>query len=667
MNIKISEKVKSFLKLGCILTLLFMVLIVNYWFWVKNPAKGANSYRVISAAAEEIADMDEYAGQETMEQTVVGERDELYSFQMMFRKSEEADPTEKILVEFIDGESEEVLQSWELLAEEITEYGFQSFRLDEVPTETWEQEYVIRVTSSDLGKLAPAVTNYDAYAGGTLTADGEEQIGAVVFTLECSNGFLKPMYVLFCVLIVLGVVGLWALFMRKCKKLEYYFLVFGLVWGMIYILFFTPFSAPDEAAHIATAYADADKILLSQAEDENGNVFVREDDAELVRITELSLNTYSYYFDGLKRQVSDTAKTAYEQSGLTIPFVAHLPQALGVVFGWLIQANAVWTLYFGKITAFVFYLICCFFAMKWIPWGKMVLMIISLLPMSLELATSYSYDCTVNAFCFMFIAYTMKLIYEKEKVGWKDYLFLGILSVWMAPCKVVYIFVCALAFAIPKEKSGNAKWVLPAKAAVFGISGVILAVQRFAQIKRLVSNPAAQAVTETAAEAATEVTKFSVPMILGNPSGSLRMMVTTYIELGDLLLKETIGGLLGWLQVSVSWKVLCGFIVLLVVALLVSDEQPIHMSKKMRWFCIALCLIMTGGIVLSMWLACTPTDYPYILGVQGRYFIPFLPMLLMALKPKEIISKRNVNGGILIGLFVLELMTVLEFWRYVIS
>ena len=44
----------------------------------------------------------------------------------------------------------------------------------------------------------------------------------------------------------------------------------------------------------------------------------------------------------------------------------------------------------------------------------MIMAVIALFPMSLELAASYSYDCEVNALSFLFIAYTMYLIFEKK-------------------------------------------------------------------------------------------------------------------------------------------------------------------------------------------------------------------------------------------------------------
>ena len=51
--------------------------------------------------------------------------------------------------------------------------------------------------------------------------------------------------------------------------------------------------------------------------------------------------------------------------------------------------------------------------------------------------------------------------------------------------------------------------------------------------------------------------------------------------------------------------------------------------------------------MLSMLIAVTPLSSPVIGGVQGRYFLPFLPVLLISLKNDFIILTKNTNRSIL--------------------
>ena len=48
-----------------------------------------------------------------------------------------------------------------------------------------------------------------------------------------------------------------------------------------------------------------------------------------------------------------------------------------------------------------------------------------------------------------------------------------------------------------------------------------------------------------------------------------------------------------------------------------------------------------------MLLTWTPRDHISIEGVQGRYFLPFLPVLLLALKNRTVVLTKDKNRSIL--------------------
>ena len=262
---------------------------------------------------------------------------------------------------------------------------------------------------------------------------------------------MRKLFMGFAAWVILGGAVLAFLVIRRKCRTENLFLVLGLTWGMFFVIFFPPNTAPDENAHIATAYSNADRIMGREAEDEQGKVSVRASDLNIPVMTDVSRKTFNMVYEKWQEPVNDQA-VSYIRGRLGTPIVAHLPQTIGVVLGWLTGQGAVQTLYLGKFMGLLFYIFCVYWAIRFIPWGKMSLMLIALFPMSLELAGSFSYDCLVNALCFLFIGYTMHLIYKKEIVTWKDILFLAAIAGIMAPCKIAYIFVCGICFLIPKKK-----------------------------------------------------------------------------------------------------------------------------------------------------------------------------------------------------------------------
>ena len=64
-----------------------------------------------------------------------------------------------------------------------------------------------------------------------------------------------------------------------------------------------------------------------------------------------------------------------------------------------------------------------------------------------------------------------------------------------------------------------------------------------------------------------------------------------------------------------------------------SEES--NLKLKYRLINIALIIILIGGIFLAMYLYWTPTGNTIIEGVQGRYFLPVLLLLMAMLTPKK--------------------------------
>ena len=60
--------------------------------------------------------------------------------------------------------------------------------------------------------------------------------------------------------------------------------------------------------------------------------------------------------------------------------------------------------------------------------------------------------------------------------------------------------------------------------------------------------------------------------------------------------------------------------------------------------CITAC---ASAVMLSMLIAWTPLSSRVINGVQGRYFLPFLPVLLLALKNDWVVLTKERNRSIL--------------------
>lgn len=652
--------VKKWGKLIVLLGIVLAILYCFYFYRVRSIANAENSYNEILISSGELVSQEQYDNNTVIEQYFHSERSCISGFQIMFRKLDGEEDSIAIKVEF-EEKPGSLIEEWLVVSDDIVDGEYQYFQLSTPLTESYNKDYVIRVTAQNLGSVAPAVVENNNFTN-LLYVDGEKETGKnFVYSLRARNTFLKQLYIIFSVIVLAGTFVFYWMISLNCKKVESYFLLLGLVWGSLFTLMFPPSSTPDEHSHIVKAYQDADVLMFKDPIDEDGNVLVRKTEAEVENYFSLSLAAYSYYYDASKK-TTDSSITSYDMTGIlamNMSVAAHLPQVIGVVIGRLLQMNGVATLYLGMFAGLFFYLACCYWAIKWIPWGKEVLMLISLFPMCLELAGSFSYDCMIIAVSYMIIGYTMKLIYEKPTVGWRDYILLAVLIAWMAPCKIVYILIAGIVFAIPNKKSGNRKKAISGKAMAIGLGIFAIVAERLGAFYLTSMN-------KTATGTSYEIEQFTLKQIVMDPIHSVGMLFNTWFDQSEHYLRTIVGGSLGWFQVEISWVIICGFIILVILALANDELNFMRMTWNQKSLIYILSILMLGAIVLAMWLGFTPTSLECIAGVQGRYLLPFIPLVVLTLKNGYIVVKKNISQGIIIAAFVLELLTIFDVWKYAV-
>ena len=91
------------------------------------------------------------------------------------------------------------------------------------------------------------------------------------------------------------------------------------------------------------------------------------------------------------------------------------------------------------------------------PFSKELLLLIALMPMSLQQAASLSQDSFTNAIAFLFVAYCFKIAYNIEKCSVKDKIILFGLAVIISLCKIVYLPLILLYFLIPHDRMESKK------------------------------------------------------------------------------------------------------------------------------------------------------------------------------------------------------------------
>ena len=138
------------------------------------------------------------------------------------------------------------------------------------------------------------------------------------------------------------------------------------------------------------------------------------------------------------------------------------------------------------------------------------------------------------------------------------------------------------------------------------------------------------------------------------------IFLETSQEMTSYYMNTAIGKQLGWLEIEIPYTVIVGFILLIFISVAKKrgENQIIKTSSKI-WIgtLVFLCCILVCFVLLISW---TEVGKDVIAGVQGRYFLPIVPLFALLFRTKSITVERNIDSVLILWAGVLEIVTVLS-------
>lgn len=292
--------------------------------------------------------------------------------------------------------------------------------------------------------------------------------------------------------------------------------------------------------------------------------------------------------------------------------VSYLPQALGMALGRLFHLSALMLLYLGRLTNLLFFLLLVFIAIRLTPVLKWTFFLLALMPLTINLVASLSYDGPVIAFSFLFIAYLLYLALEerKQQVTRKDLYGLFALAVLLALAKNPYFLLVMFFLAVPSDRFRSKKEYY----SVFALLLVVIIVVAGAWIL----------IVGTASALPSQSSN-----ILKHPVKFVTTVLRT-LNLNKLVWTQGFVGMLGWAEVWLPlWFAFTYIFFIIAVAALDKDDIEVRPRQK----------VMASGTLLVVFLAIlaifsfNPTLFPRgattISGISSRYFIPIAPLFFL--------------------------------------
>ena len=442
--------------------------------------------------------------------------------------------------------------------------------------------------------------------------------------------------------------------------------------ALMYGFVFPPESVPDGDYHYKASYYAAN--LIEHADNPH---LVRAEDEELLDTGDyamivvdksniLSFKQNSDLFATNEELIEIEDYTAFiDRMDIAGTFVQlKLAPALGIVLGRMLGLNAFWVYSLGMVFNLLYGALLIIFAVRITPIGKKVFMAVALLPMTLHLLGSHSYDVGTLGLAFLLTAFLLRAIHREEGIGLKELLCIGITGCLLAPCKTVYSLIILLAALIPSARFSSKGKAIAIKLVLIVLPFAVIALLQLPGILTMLG------ITQTASEAAVVmdgdvvvVPTYMPGDLLSDPGFAASLFLNTFFVKGWEYLYTFVGSALGWLQGNLLAPDYVTFMLLALVGLSVlrSPEDRAVLTPWARVFLVVVFAIATFAIMLALCLDHTPNTSAVIEGVQGRYFLPFAPMILLALRGRAFTVNRPMSFALIISFIAIN-MTYLGFF-----
>lgn len=404
------------------------------------------------------------------------------------------------------------------------------------------------------------------------------------------------------------------------------FSIIALIWGVLFSFLILPWQGPDEYSHLKMIGAEIKnenlaEILLNEVPlDEHGIRWTPENKIKVSDVMAAMVKPPEY------------SRGECAPRGLSWNAVRHFPATAGIAIGVLSGVPAYWVIMLGKLFSVAFYIAICNIALRMMPLRKELLEAVMLMPMCIQQAASLSYDAVLIPMSFLFVACVLHLKFKPASIKGHDLLMLVGILYCIAVSKPPYAMFGLLIFILPLPKF---------YISFMGFKVTGEDIRRFRRvILGLIIIALACIIYIVRGNMWIQLTESS---LLNFPRTAWLFARTWKVWSGDIFV--SLIGNFGWLDTpAATWFVafLSAFLAVMSMtrinksdtcpySLRFADRAAMYVTFGICFYLITLSLVaFSVGHGSGSW-ARSLYEITEIGGLQGRYYIPILPLLLVPL------------------------------------
>ena len=444
------------------------------------------------------------------------------------------------------------------------------------------------------------------------------------------------------------------------------FVYLSLIFGILFMVLTPPFQAPDEDSHFKKAYVLAKGNLFPEVE--NGKIgymlpkgmvdYISRQNNKAGKLDNKFTYKDMYLTERLPGDYGE--QKFYGFSTARVSPVGHIVPAVGIAFGNIIanvldveSPSVLYLLYFARFFNLLFYVSIIAISISITPILKRTMAMIGVMPMSLFLAATVSYDPLLISLAFLASAMIFQLSFDEKhkKLTISQIVILSLIAYVFIVIKIVYIPIFLLLLVLPKYELTNKKVYLKKLLSI----GIIIAVL-YIVTKLIMPTINTDEVTEEA-----KLISQQMQFVIHNPIKYLGIFFHTLSKSRMFLISTTIGTF-GLIDTNLYCVFLGTYLLIMpIIGIAEISLNNVKIRKIDRLTTFVSFAATIFGCFLAMYIYWTSVLENYgvaageITGVQGRYFIPIIPLIFLFFANTKLqkIEKLNKIMRVIVDNFTL--------------
>lgn len=452
------------------------------------------------------------------------------------------------------------------------------------------------------------------------------------------------------------------LFVGPWTPIERLLLAAVCVATLFFAIVTPPFQAPDENQHYMKALALAQGHVLTEQRGEAIG-------AELPRAA-LAIHGVDFptdvppilrSFD--RAQIARSAAVDAGRPGTAFadfPNVAsyapslYAPGAVGLTLGRMLGLPWIDAFYVGRLVNALIGLALLIAALRLLPFGRNALLATALLPTFAYQTGSLSPDAVINGLGFLGLALALRTGFMGATPARS--MALLVTGPLLALCKGVYLPIMAAGLRWPRDRRNLRTGLILGAMALGAIA--FIGWMHYSGGSQALYHIQSRKTGETMM---TAPLRDQLAILLHDPMGYVRILVGSVVERAPVYALQIVGRF-GWNAILLPLVAYPLALLMLGAGVANGSGARFGIGQRLWWLAVAAGVALL--IETAMYLTGTPLGADYIQGTQGRYFLPLLPLVLIALSPDSAVrGAQRIFAVTAIMLLLIAAATVFDsFW-----